>query len=184
MSTHTLSVLVENKPGVLSHVAGLFSRRAFNISSLAVGPTARRAGQPHHDRRRRRIHAGRAGQEPARQAGPGAEGRRADRRLRGRARACADQGAGRPGAARSAAGGRGSVRRQRGRHEPDHAGARGREQPGQAGLAARHAGQLRHLRAGPDRPHRAGPRRRRDHRRDAGPVAPDDSCPSSAQSAA
>ena len=39
MSTHTLSVLVENKPGVLSHVAGLFSRRAFNISSLAVGPT-------------------------------------------------------------------------------------------------------------------------------------------------
>src|ERR1700735_3139639 len=40
MSTHTLSVLVENKPGVLSHVAGLFSRRAFNIASLAVGPTA------------------------------------------------------------------------------------------------------------------------------------------------
>jgi acetolactate synthase I/III small subunit len=39
MSTHTLSVLVENKPGVLTHVAGLFSRRAFNISSLAVGPT-------------------------------------------------------------------------------------------------------------------------------------------------
>ena len=39
MSTHTLSVLVENKPGVLSHVVGLFSRRAFNISSLAVGPT-------------------------------------------------------------------------------------------------------------------------------------------------
>jgi acetolactate synthase-1/3 small subunit len=38
-STHTLSVLVENKPGVLAHVAGLFSRRAFNISSLAVGPT-------------------------------------------------------------------------------------------------------------------------------------------------
>lgn len=39
MSTHTLSVLAENKPGVLSHIAGLFSRRAFNISSLAVGPT-------------------------------------------------------------------------------------------------------------------------------------------------
>jgi len=39
MSTHTLSVLVENKPGVLAHVAGLFSRRAFNITSLAVGPT-------------------------------------------------------------------------------------------------------------------------------------------------
>jgi acetolactate synthase-1/3 small subunit len=40
MTMHTLSVLVENKPGVLAHVAGLFSRRAFNISSLAVGPTA------------------------------------------------------------------------------------------------------------------------------------------------
>lgn len=39
MSTHTLAVLAENKPGVLSHIAGLFSRRAFNISSLAVGPT-------------------------------------------------------------------------------------------------------------------------------------------------
>jgi acetolactate synthase-1/3 small subunit len=40
MSTHTLSVLVENKPGVLAHVAALFSRRAFNITSLSVGPTA------------------------------------------------------------------------------------------------------------------------------------------------
>jgi acetolactate synthase-1/3 small subunit len=38
-STHTLSVLVENKPGVLARIAGLFSRRGFNIESLAVGPT-------------------------------------------------------------------------------------------------------------------------------------------------
>jgi acetolactate synthase-1/3 small subunit len=39
MTRHTLSVLVENKPGVLARVSSLFSRRGFNIDALAVGPT-------------------------------------------------------------------------------------------------------------------------------------------------
>lgn len=38
---HTLSVHVENKPGALARIAGMFARRAFNIESLAVGPTER-----------------------------------------------------------------------------------------------------------------------------------------------
>ena len=39
MNKHTLSVLVENKPGVLARITALFSRRGFNIDSLAVGTT-------------------------------------------------------------------------------------------------------------------------------------------------
>lgn len=38
-STHTISLLVDNRPGVLHRIAGLFSRRGYNITSLTVGPT-------------------------------------------------------------------------------------------------------------------------------------------------
>jgi acetolactate synthase-1/3 small subunit len=41
MSTHTLSVRLENKPGALARVSQLFSRRGYNLQSLAVGPTER-----------------------------------------------------------------------------------------------------------------------------------------------
>ena len=41
MSTHTISVRLENSPGALARVSQLFSRRGYNIQSLAVGPTER-----------------------------------------------------------------------------------------------------------------------------------------------
>lgn len=46
MSQHTLSVIVEDKPGVLARVSAMFSNRGFNIHSLAVGPT-HLAGRSH-----------------------------------------------------------------------------------------------------------------------------------------
>ena len=45
---HVLSILVENRPGVLARIAGLFSRRGFNIDTLAVGPTEDPDDLTHH----------------------------------------------------------------------------------------------------------------------------------------
>ena len=80
MTKHTLSVLVENKPGVLARVAGLFSRRGFNIDSLAVGETE----HPEVSRITIVVNAddvaAGAGDQAAQQAGQRAEDRRAGAR--------------------------------------------------------------------------------------------------------
>ena len=72
-------VLVENKPGVLARIAGLFSRRGFNIDSLAVGPTE----HPEISRMTIVVNvedtAARAGHQAAQQAGRGDQDRRARR---------------------------------------------------------------------------------------------------------
>ena len=52
---HTISVLVEDKPGALARIATMFARRGFNIDSLAVGPTERAGRLLHHPARRCRA---------------------------------------------------------------------------------------------------------------------------------
>ena len=66
---HILSILVENKPGVLARIAGLFSRRGFNIDTLAVGPTDDPSDLAHHPDPRRRRAPDRPGDQAAAQAG-------------------------------------------------------------------------------------------------------------------
>ena len=63
MTTHTLSVLVENKPGVLAHVAGAVLAAGIQYQLTGRRPDARRPGQPDDDRGGRRVHAGRPGHE-------------------------------------------------------------------------------------------------------------------------
>jgi acetolactate synthase-1/3 small subunit len=65
---HIVSVLVENKAGVLARVASLFSRRGYNIYSLAVAPTDDEKLLAHHHRRRRRVLPPGADPAPAGQA--------------------------------------------------------------------------------------------------------------------
>ena len=45
---HTLSVIVEDRPGALTRITTMFARRGFNIESLAVGPTERAGVSLHH----------------------------------------------------------------------------------------------------------------------------------------
>ena len=77
MTRHTLSVLVENKPGVLARVAGLFSPARLQHRLAGGGPDRARRRLAHDDRRQRRGAAARAGHQAAQQAGQRAQDRRA-----------------------------------------------------------------------------------------------------------
>jgi acetolactate synthase small subunit len=61
MSQHVLSLLVEDKPGILTRVAALFARRGFNIESLACGNYRSRGSFPHDGGCEPRWPAARAG---------------------------------------------------------------------------------------------------------------------------
>ena len=169
MNRHTLSVLVENKPGVLARIAALFSRRGFNIDSLAVGPTE----HPEISRMTivvdcRGSPAG-AGDQAAEQADQRTQDRRAGADRVGAARTAAGQGARRPGEPVARAGDRDAVPCQGGRRGAGRGHRRGDRQPRQAGRADAGARAVRHQGTGPVRDGRARPRRPVDHRPGAAP---------------
>ena len=164
MSKHTLSVLVENKPGVLARVAALFSRRGFNIDSLAVGPTE------HPDISRITIvvnvrgPAARAGDQAAQQAGQRAEDRRARPGRRGAARTGPGQGARRQRDRARRSWRSSSCSAPRSWTSPRTPSRSRPPARRQAGGAAPDARAVRHQGAGPVRHGRGRPRRPLHHR--------------------
>jgi acetolactate synthase I/III small subunit len=78
--THTLAVIVDNEPGVLARVIGLFSGRGYNIESLTVAETDHPGHRAHHHRDHRHAAGDRADQGAAWPDGAGARGPRPDGR--------------------------------------------------------------------------------------------------------
>ena len=156
MSLHTVSVLVEDQPGVLTQVSSLFARRGFNIHSLAVG-TTERSGMS------RMTIVVEVTAKPLEQVTKQLNKlvsvikvTELEPDVVGRARAGADQGAHQGRRAVPGARAGGDLPRARHRRGPQHGDDRGQRAAGEGRRVPRAARAVRARRDGPHRPHRAG----------------------------